>query len=166
MSRLHHGLIVVVLMAAAGALLVWKSSHAAFMFADGLRYISQARQLEAGGVRAGLLDAIDHPVYPAGDRRRPPARGGRRPAAWQRAAQLASVLAGLLLVLPLYLVAVELVGGRAAWMACVMAYLSPTVLGRAGRRAERGDVPPLLDLGPLGGPAVPPRRPVRLAGCR
>ena len=38
---------------------------------------------------------------------------------------MASVIAGILLVIPVYLVARELVGSRAAWIACVLTYIAP-----------------------------------------
>ena len=56
-------------------------------------------------VRGGLLEAVDHPVYPlaiAAAHRLARRRGAR---GWQSAAQVAAVLAGVLLVVPLYLVA-------------------------------------------------------------
>ena len=64
MSRLQHGLVVVVLMVAAAALLTWKTSRSAIIYADGLRYIRQAKLIETGEFVGGLFNAIDHPAYP------------------------------------------------------------------------------------------------------
>jgi hypothetical protein len=50
---------------------------------------------------------------------------GASPESWQAAAQWASVAAGVLLVVPLYLVFVELFGASCAWLGCVLAYAVP-----------------------------------------
>jgi len=50
---------------------------------------------------------------------------GDSPEAWQAAAQGASMFAGILLVIPLYLVALELFGHRSAWLGVMLFYLSP-----------------------------------------
>ena len=125
MSRLQHGLLIVFLMAAAGALLVWKTSRTAIIFADGLRYIRQAKVIESDSIVDGLFDAVDHPAYPLAISWAHGLEGGEDPLDWQHAAQMASVVAGILLVIPLYLVAVELVGPRTAWMALVLAFIAP-----------------------------------------
>ena len=51
--------------------------------------------------------------------------GGPGADAWQAAAQGASVVAGVLLIVPLYLVACELFGGPAALPACALVYAVP-----------------------------------------
>ena len=127
MSRLQHGFVVVLLMVASGALLLWKTSRTEIVFADGLRYIRQAKVIEAGELVGGLLDAIDHPAYPIAISWAHSLEGGDGPLDWQRAGQMASVMAGILLVIPLYLVALELVGPRAAWMAVALSYIAPVV---------------------------------------
>jgi len=125
MSRLQHGFVVVLLMIAAGVFLVWKATNTAILYADGLRYIRQAQTIEVGLVVHGVLEAVDHPVYPLAIAAAHRVQGGLGPEDWQRAAQLASVIAGVLLIVPLYLIAVELVGGRLAWMACALTYVAP-----------------------------------------
>lgn len=127
MSRLQHGFVVVLLMVAAGTLLIWKTSRTSIIYADGLRYIRQAKVIEAGEIVGGLLKSIDHPAYPVAIALAHGLEGGDAPLDWQRAAQMASVMAGILLVLPLYLVALELVGGRVAWMACVLCFGAPVM---------------------------------------
>jgi hypothetical protein len=52
---------------------------------------------------------------------------GERPEDWQAAAQAASVIAGVLLSAPLYLVSAELFGGPAAWIGVLLFYLAPGV---------------------------------------
>jgi hypothetical protein len=109
----------------AAALLSWLAAHTEILFADGLRYIDQARRLDQGAWREGLLQAVDHPVYPVAIVAAHRWFGGETPDDWQRAAQAASVVAGALLVLPLYLVALELIGAEGAWLAVVLSYMVP-----------------------------------------
>lgn len=116
---------VVFLMLAAGGWLAWKADRAAIVFADSLRYIGQARQIDAGGGAEALLRAIDHPAYPLAIVAAHRMIGGAGPDAWQLAGQAASVAAGTLLVVPLYLVALEMFGGATAWLAVVLAFLVP-----------------------------------------
>jgi hypothetical protein len=114
-------------MAAAAALLGWLAAHAAILFPDGLRYIGQARRIADGSWREGLVGSVDHPVYPLAIAAAHGLVGGESPEAWQAAAQLASVLAGVLLVIPLYLVADGLFGARVAWLGCALVYAVPLV---------------------------------------
>ena len=120
-----HAARIAALMVLAAGLLGWLAVHTDVLFADGLRYLDQARKLDAGALRDGLARSVDHPVYPltivAAHRR----LGGEGPAAWQRAGQVASVLAGVLLVVPLYLVAAELFGPGSAWLGTLLIYLTP-----------------------------------------
>jgi 4-amino-4-deoxy-L-arabinose transferase-like glycosyltransferase len=121
----QHGVRVALLMFFSAGLLSWVSARTEVVFADGLRYIRQARELDRGDWRRGLLGSVDHPVYPLSVMAAHRAIGGDGPGAWQAAAQAASVLAGVLLVLPLYLVALELFGARCAWLSCLLIYLAP-----------------------------------------
>jgi hypothetical protein len=92
----------------------------------GLRHIEQARQLDRGDWHDGLRRAVDHPLSPlaiAGVHR--VLRLADRPLDWQAAAQGASLLAGMLLAIPLYLSAPALFGGSGAWLACLLVYLAP-----------------------------------------
>lgn len=127
MSRIAHGLTVVLLMGLAAGLLGWKSSRLTVVYADGLRYIHQAQLIDAGSVVDGLFRSIDHPVYPLAIAAAHRVLGGDGPADWVAAAQLVTVLCGSLLVLPLYLVSVELFGARTAWMAVALTYVGPMV---------------------------------------
>ena len=117
---------VVLLMAAATAWLAWKADHAAIVFADSLRYINQAKQIDGGDAANALFGAIDHPAYPLAIAAAHRMIGGTSPETWQLAGQIASVIAGVLLVIPVYLVALEMFGGGAAWLAVVLTFLVPT----------------------------------------
>ncbi len=103
----------------------WKANHTDIIFADSLRYIHQAQEIEGGNAVDALLHSIDHPAYPlviAAVHRLFAASG---PTDWQLAAQVASVIGGVLLVVPLYLVALEMFGGASAWLAVALAFLVP-----------------------------------------
>jgi 4-amino-4-deoxy-L-arabinose transferase-like glycosyltransferase len=113
-------------MAAVAILLGWLVTHTPIVFADGLRYIEQARRLDRGDWRSGIREAVDHPLYPlASAATHRLLRLGESPLDWQFSAQVASAVAGVLLVIPLYLIAMELFGGSTAWLACLMVYLAP-----------------------------------------
>src|SRR5579859_3878480 len=96
----QHGLRIGLLTAIAAILLGWLAAHTEIFFADGLRYISQAQRLDQGALVDGVLKSVDHPMYPLGIVAAHRVVGGNGPRAWQEAAQLAAVLAGILLVLP------------------------------------------------------------------
>ena len=113
------------LLVLAGALLGWLAAHTEVLFADGLRYIRQAQTLDRGSWTEGLLRAVDHPVYPLEIVAAHRLIGGDGPESWQAAAQAAAIAAGILLVVPLYLVARELFGDASAWLACVLTYAVP-----------------------------------------
>ena len=116
---------VILLMVAVGGWLAWKADHAAIVFADSLRYLKQAQQIDGGDTAHALLHAIDHPAYPLAVAATHRMLGGTNPAAWQTAGQAASVMAGILLVVPLYLIAAEMFGGSVAWLAVVLSFLVP-----------------------------------------
>lgn len=129
MNRINHGVVVLALMASVGGLLGWKSSQIAIVFADGLRYIHQAQLIDQGSLKDGLLGSVDHPLYPVSIAMAHRIIGGSTPEDWQSAATFVSVLCGILLVVPLYLVSAELFGGRVAWLSVALTYLSPVVVG-------------------------------------
>src|SRR5262249_21268209 len=95
------------------------------LFADGLRYIAQARSFEHDGGQHVLRTAVDHPVYPLAVVYAHRILGRDGPGDWQWAAQLASVAAGVLLVVPLYLLAWDLFGAARAVPACLLVYAVP-----------------------------------------
>jgi 4-amino-4-deoxy-L-arabinose transferase-like glycosyltransferase len=126
MSLKRHGPRIGLLLLLVCALLGWLAAHTEVLFADGLRYVRQARMIDRGAWREGLTRAVDHPVYPVEIVLAHRLMGGdESPDAWQAAAQGASILAGLLLVVPLYLVARELFGGSSALLAGVLVFAVP-----------------------------------------
>ncbi len=125
MTLRSHPARVILLMIAAAGLLGWTAGRTAIVFADGLRYIDQARRLDAGDAARALFHAIDHPAYPLAIAGMHRVVGGDGPEAWQFAAQLASIAAAVLLVVPLYLVALEMFGAPTAWLAVVLSFLVP-----------------------------------------
>ncbi len=125
MSNTQHGLRVALLMALAAALLAAIAARTDILFADGLRYIGHAQRIEAGAWREELLKAVDQPVYPLAIVATHGWRGHGTPESWQAAGQAASIVAGVLLVIPLYLVALELFGAGSAWLAVVFFYGAP-----------------------------------------
>lgn len=117
------------------AMMAWQVTHTEILFADGLRYIAQAKEIDRGHGPSAVRRAVDHPLYPMA------IAGGRRalglpddPESWQAAAQIASALAGVLLVVPLYLIARRFFGRSGAWIGVGLVYLVPVpprVLGDA-----------------------------------
>ena len=124
-TRTEHVARMGLLMIAAAGLLGWQASHTDIFFADGLRYIAQACAIAAGRLIDGVVRAIDHPVYPLAIVAAHGLVGGDDPVHWQTAAQVASILAGILLVIPFYLVSREVFDGRSAWLACLLSYAVP-----------------------------------------
>ncbi|WP_435017381.1 glycosyltransferase family 39 protein [Tundrisphaera sp. TA3] len=125
MSMKSHLARVVLLMGCAAGLLGYIAGRSSILFADGLRYIDQAKRLDRDTNPDNLFRSIDHPAYPlaiAGAHR---LIGGTGPESWQVAAQAASVAAGVLLVVPLYLIALEMFGAASAWLAVFLTFLVP-----------------------------------------
>ncbi len=125
MTRSQHAARVLILTVLVGGLLAWRSGHTAVVFADGLRYINQARAIDAGAWGRGLIGSVDHPIYPLAVAAAHRMVADPGPAGWQGAAQLAAVLAGLLLVAPVYLIALELFGDRSAWLGTALTFAVP-----------------------------------------
>ena len=125
MTRMQHGARIGALTFLAAVLLGWLTAGTAIFFDDGIRYIGQAQGLARGSIADGLLRAVDHPMYPAAIALAHRAVGIDTPRGWQVAAQSASILIGMLLVMPLYLVALELFGEKAAWLGVLLALLVP-----------------------------------------
>ena len=127
MTTLQHAARIGLLMAGAAALLGWEIRHTEATFADGLRYIHRAEQIEGGSWTDGVLKGIDHPLHPLGIAAAHKILGGVGPASWERAALVLCFACGVLLVIPTYLLALELFGERAAWLAGVLALLNPII---------------------------------------
>jgi hypothetical protein len=124
-TTLQHAARAGLLMALSTALLAWGTRHTETSFADGLRYIRQAERIEAGSWRHGALQGTDHPVHPLLIALEHRLLRGHGPGSWQKAALLLSFFCTVLLVLPTYLLALDLFGERAAWLACVLAMINP-----------------------------------------
>lgn len=121
----EHVTRIALLSALAAGILLAISARTEIVFADGLRYIHQAQRIAAGSWSEGILRSIDHPLYPLSIALAHHAIGGSSPESWQSAAQASSVLSGILLVLPLYLIGIEVFGGTAAWLGCMLFFLAP-----------------------------------------
>ena len=92
-------------MLAAGLLLGWLVVHTEIFYTDGLRYIAQARTIDQGSLVQGVASFGRPPDLSAGDRGDPSTdwaatilATGKGPRSLRR------VFAGVLLVLPLYLI--------------------------------------------------------------
>ncbi|MGB2612337.1 MAG: glycosyltransferase family 39 protein, partial [Isosphaeraceae bacterium] len=125
MSLQHHLVRIGLLILAVAVLLIWLASRTEVMFADGLRYVAQAQAIEQGSWSEAVARAVDHPAYPLAIAVVHRLWGGNGPIAWQAAAQAASMIVGVLLVVPLYLFALDLYGTPTAWLACVLTFLVP-----------------------------------------
>jgi len=124
-SLIQHGVRVGLLMVGVGGLFLWLSYHTDATFADGLRYIHQAERLENGAWAEGLVKSVDHPLHSmaiAGVHR---IMGGTGPVSWQRSAQIVSAGSMVLLVIPLYLLALEVYGATAAWIGVILCLGNP-----------------------------------------
>jgi 4-amino-4-deoxy-L-arabinose transferase-like glycosyltransferase len=125
MTHRQHGLCLIGLLAVAAGMLCTMEARTDLIFPDGLRYIDQAQKISQGALSDGLVRSIDHPGYPLVITAIHAVLGGEDPVAWERSAQAAAVLAGVLLVIPLYLMGIELIGPRVAWLGCLLVYLAP-----------------------------------------
>jgi hypothetical protein len=125
MTRLQHVLRVLLLSGLAASVLCAIVARTDLIFQDGVRYIEQARRITRGAFSDGVLRSTDHPGYPLLIAAVHGIARGESALSWQTAAQAAAVLSGILLVVPLYLVSVELLGPRRAWLGCLLLYLAP-----------------------------------------
>jgi Dolichyl-phosphate-mannose-protein mannosyltransferase len=125
MTTAQHARRLGLLMVAASALLSWLIAHTDVFFADGLRYIAQAKTIDHGSWSQGLVHAVDHPIYPMAIAAVHRLLGGNDPNDWQTAAQVAAAISGVLLVIPIYLSSLEVFGPSSAWLACFLIYLLP-----------------------------------------
>jgi 4-amino-4-deoxy-L-arabinose transferase-like glycosyltransferase len=124
-SLIQHVVRVGLLMAGAAGLFGWLTYHSDVTFADGLRYIRQAERIDRGSWSEGLIESVDHPLHPLAIASAHRLVGGEGPVSWQRAAQFAAVGAGVLLVIPLYLVTLEIYGSPAAWLGALLMVANP-----------------------------------------
>ena len=129
LTPFQHAARICLLMAATAVLLTWALRHNEASFADGLRYIRQAEQIDRGAWRDGLFNSIDHPLHPLGIVMARGLVGGDGPVAWQRAAVGLAFGCVVLLVIPLYLLAREIFGDGSAWLGCVLVMTNPLLGG-------------------------------------
>ncbi len=118
---------IVLLIAGSTLLLGWTITHSEPSSNVGLRYIHQAELMEQGAWRDGVANGIDHPLHPLLIVAAHHLVGGDGPGSWQRAALVLCFTAGVFLVVPVYLLALELFGDRAAWLACLLTIANPIV---------------------------------------
>ena len=112
-------------MAATAALITWGLRHTETSFADGLRYIRQAEQIDRGDWQNGLLGSIDHPLHPLGIVAAHGLVGGEGPVSWEQAAVALAFGCIVLLVIPLYLLARDAFGDETAWLGCLLVMANP-----------------------------------------
>jgi 4-amino-4-deoxy-L-arabinose transferase-like glycosyltransferase len=124
---MKHAYRIMILLGGAGLLLGWVIKHSEPSSNIGLRDIQQAEQLDRGAWRDGLLGGIDHPLHPLLITAAHHLIGGDTPGSWQRAALVLCFTSGILLVIPIYLLALELFDGETAWLACLLTIANPIV---------------------------------------
>ncbi len=127
MTRFQHATRMGLLMAVAAVLLGWVLQHKETNFADGLRYIHRAEKIQAANWRDGLIKGIDHPLHPLLIAAVHRALGGVDPASWQVAALLLCFTSAVLLVIPIYLLTLELFGEKTAWLGCLLVIVNPII---------------------------------------
>jgi len=126
-TRLRPAARIGLLLAAAAALLGWVVRHSETSFADGLRYIHQAEQIDHGAWRDGVIRGIDHPLHSLGIVATHRLIGGEGPVSWERAALGWSFACVVLLVVPLSLLGRDLFGPEAAGLGCLLVIINPIV---------------------------------------
>jgi 4-amino-4-deoxy-L-arabinose transferase-like glycosyltransferase len=126
-TKFQHAARMGLLMAVAAALLGWELRHKETSFADGLRYIHQAERIQAATWRDGLVKGIDHPFHPLAIAAVHRVLGGSDPASWQVAALLLCFTSAVLLVIPIYLLTLELFGEKTAWLSCLLVIVNPII---------------------------------------
>jgi 4-amino-4-deoxy-L-arabinose transferase-like glycosyltransferase len=115
------------LMMGTALLLGWTYRHEEASFADGLRYIRQAQEIDRGAWRDGLVGGIDHPLHPLGLVAARGLVGGEGPVSWQRAAVALACASIVLLTIPVYLLARDAFGDPAAWLGCALFMAHPLI---------------------------------------
>jgi len=118
---------LLLLCAGSIVLLGWVIKHSEPATSVGLRYIHQAGRIERGSWHDGLFEGIDHPLHPLGIAVAHRLFDGDGPASWQRAALLCSFSCAVLLVIPIYLLALELFGENAACLAAALVTVNPVI---------------------------------------
>jgi hypothetical protein len=126
-SLIQHIVRILLIMLGVAGLFAWLNYHSEVSFADGLRGIRQAELIDRGAWTEGVIRSVDHPLHPlavAGVHR---ILDGEGPVSWQRAAQVASIAGVVLLVIPVYLLALEIFGPSTAWLGCLLVIANPVM---------------------------------------
>jgi len=126
-STVDHVARVLIWMAITAGVLLWTLRHSEAQLRDGLRSIELAQRIDAGSWREGLFGGIDHPLHPLGIVAFHGLIGGEGPEWWQRAAVALGFASIVLLTIPVYLLGRELLGDRAAWLACALLPANPVI---------------------------------------
>lgn len=126
-SLTDHVARLMIWMAIIAGVLLWTLRHSEAQLRDGLRSIEQAQRIDAGSWREGLLGGLDHPLHPLGIVAFHNLIGGEGPEWWQRAAVALGFASIILLTIPVYLLGRELLGDRAAWIACALLPANPVI---------------------------------------
>jgi hypothetical protein len=116
---------IVILIVGSAILLGWVIKHSEPSSSVGLRDIHQAEQIDRGAWRAGLSRGIDHPLHPVLIVAAHRLVGGEGPGSWQRAALVLCLSCGVLLVIPIYLLTLEVFGSETAWLGCLVTIANP-----------------------------------------
>ena len=134
--------IVIAWMAWSLALQFWSMIRAPVPALDAVRFVSEAQQIAHVGLQQYLRADGRRPLYPAlvyGTHRALTAAWGERPTSWIRSAQVVSVLAATLSLIPVFGIARCLVGTRGAIIATGL-FASLPVVARAGADAVADSV--------------------------
>jgi hypothetical protein len=123
----QHAARIALLMLGTAVLLGWTLRHDEAGFADGLRYIRQAEQIDLGNWRDGLVGGIDHPLHPLGLVMARGLVGGEGPVSWQRAAVALACGGVLLLTIPVYLLTRDAFGDETAWLGGLLFMTHPLI---------------------------------------
>jgi 4-amino-4-deoxy-L-arabinose transferase-like glycosyltransferase len=137
----QHVLYLSILVLLAGAIRFWLIGHTAVAARDSIGYIRYALELESKPWSEVLRKNEQHPGYPAALLVTSwPVRhwmGGTTPASMQLSAQLATTLAAILLVFPLYFLGCELFNPKIAfWGAALFQCLPATARATADGLSE------------------------------
>jgi 4-amino-4-deoxy-L-arabinose transferase-like glycosyltransferase len=123
----QHAVRIGLLMAGASVLLAWVFRHTEINFADGLRYIHQAEQIDRGDWQSGLFYGIDHPLHPLAIAVTHRVLGGAGPVSWERAALVLCFASGVLLAVPVYLLSHAILDDNAGRLAAMLVMANPMI---------------------------------------
>ncbi len=124
---MKHVYIIMLLIAGSTVFQAWIIKHSEPSSNVGLRYIHQAELIDQGAWNDGVAKGLDHPLHPLLIVASHHMIGGEGPGSWQRAALVLCFASMVLLVVPVYLLTIELFDSRAAWLACVLTIANPIV---------------------------------------